>query len=947
MFNEKPSPRTLLTGRGESTPLLNTSREREAAAQIQTKDVSAQGSVQANGRRRPNNSSLGKSVTDGAAGGAEGKPGRTLASTRLPGQAPWDGPDIVQFSCAIYFVEESEGFAAIDVTRIGRLEGDVKVRYETQDASGKAGIRYRAQQGEILIPDGSNIASLRINIIYDAAWATTLEFKVKLIAETCVNCELGLYLAIARVKVIDESFFPSDVYKDFLEKGMTGVREVNGAGLMWEYLKLNFNAQGMSWRTLTVMCMDELNNLNLLLRLWLSIYMVDTVYAAADREETKHQLLLPSRVATGMLLGVMYLLPMFILHSWALTKVRLDVRGLSRVFIQTNLYRKYLNYTETSREQIPAASMEVSITHDASSMAEGYMAVLNLAQLFCKIVVLTSFALWSNPSAAWAVFAMPALLAIFGYCRVEDMLKASEKSGQASLAVADFVSESCQKYNLIADYQQRPQMNELLAELIANMRRADIPGETVTVNNLFFPKWCGSIFTAVYMVVAAGPVLDGAISLGNFLATISVLEQITSDFGEVYSEFITVASVIEPLRALTGYFNLPTDVLHGKNANRQRRRITKEYDAPLREKRAALEDPTAAPTADMIPIEVRDMSFNFDWAHPIFHHVNATSPQGSIVIVDGYGRTTLLRLLGMKAAAKSGIVFLPTHCRLLFVSREIYLLNHSLWKNLSFGKPEVGRDLVHNILIELHMERVAEMLKHELAEKDAASGKVQTQGDPELQMTPRDNGTGENAQTMKKAARAVPAWQKELTLTEKAAIHLARAFVMNPEILILSRPFSNFSGEYAAQIADLIKRHRSHRGLGLPLESQGRRRPRTVFLTVEGPSQMSLADVIWHIRVDNQQVDMVDPATVKPNANGLGEQPVQREITTDSLGNQVATGGQQQAPVGDGGGESRPGWLPPPKPVSPVEAMFKSGRTSCMSGEQFPFAAKACLPANW
>merc|ERR1719454_2637579 len=99
---------------------------------------------------------------------------------------------------------------------------------------------------------------------------------------------------------------------------------------------------------------------------------------------------------------------------------------------------------------------------------------------------------------------------------------------------------------------------------------------------------------------------------------------------------------MEPLRAMTGYFNLSTDVVHGKLTNRQRRKITKEYEAPLQSLRTSMSK-DAPPAADLMPIEVRDMSFSYQWAQPILTHVSASSPQGSIVVVDGHGRTTLLR----------------------------------------------------------------------------------------------------------------------------------------------------------------------------------------------------------------------------------------------------------------------------------------------------------------
>eukprot|EP00747_Dinoflagellata_sp_TGD_P156925 gnl/TRDRNA2_/TRDRNA2_177699_c5_seq16.p1 gnl/TRDRNA2_/TRDRNA2_177699_c5~~gnl/TRDRNA2_/TRDRNA2_177699_c5_seq16.p1 ORF type:complete len:224 (+),score=42.47 gnl/TRDRNA2_/TRDRNA2_177699_c5_seq16:93-674(+) len=70
---------------------------------------------------------------------------------------------------------------------------------------------------------------------------------------------------------------------------------------------------------------------------------------------------------------------------------------------------------------------------------------------------------------------------------------------------------------------------------------------------------------------------------------------------------------------------------------------------------------------------------------------------------------------------------------------------------------------------------------------------------------------------------------------------------MNPEVLVLSRPLSEFKGETVSNVLDAIKRHVRCRGLCLPLETINRRRPRTCFVTCEDHDQAQHADFVWTI----------------------------------------------------------------------------------------------------
>jgi ABC-type taurine transport system ATPase subunit len=89
-----------------------------------------------------------------------------------------------------------------------------------------------------------------------------------------------------------------------------------------------------------------------------------------------------------------------------------------------------------------------------------------------------------------------------------------------------------------------------------------------------------------------------------------------------------------------------------------------------------------------------------------------------------------------------------------------------------------------------------------------------------------------------------------LSHTELAKLHLARALIMNPEVLVFHRPVAAYDDlDTRRLVFTLIKEHRDNRGLEMPPESSGRRRMRTVFFSSDlvVRSGEDVADVIWRI----------------------------------------------------------------------------------------------------
>lgn len=180
---------------------------------------------------------------------------------------------------------------------------------------------------------------------------------------------------------------------------------------------------------------------------------------------------------------------------------------------------------------------------------------------------------------------------------------------------------------------------------------------------------------------------------------------------------------------------------------------------------------------------------------------------------------------------------------MLHVSADPIILARSAWENLILACDEDHAEphRVVDILVYLEMSFVQQVVKSDLQQLGLLTPELSQKCD--LNKIENDHLHGEDD---------VLRWRSRLTDSEVAKIHLARAFIMNPEVLILQRPFRRFSegkGE-RKRLMYAIQEHLAQRGLATGPTTVGRRRPRTVFFTSETQSQEEEADVVWTINPD-------------------------------------------------------------------------------------------------
>jgi len=249
---------------------------------------------------------------------------------------------------------------------------------------------------------------------------------------------------------------------------------------------------------------------------------------------------------------------------------------------------------------------------------------------------------------------------------------------------------------------------------------------------------------------------------------------------------------------------------------------------------------------DRVAIEVVGLTWTYGNGEYVFKELNLKAEQGSIVAVvgeHGSGKTTLMRLLGNSLLPQEGIVFVPSHLRALWVPEELVLLNTTAWANLTFGFQAAHPNRVIKILKGFGMNKLVGIVKDDLKELGRAH-----EIDQDIEKLGQNYLPGfASSDEAPNEAHKSNLWGNLLSGSEKSKISLARALIMNPEVLVVQRPTSSFDSEARQVIMKCLMSHVRNRGYFLPTGGVKNRRPRTLFFSSSTQDEVGHADIVWHL----------------------------------------------------------------------------------------------------
>lgn len=747
--------------------------------------------------------------------------------------------DIVQFDAAIYYAIQTEPRMRIDVTRLGAMKGVCSVDFRTEDGTALAGVRYASVEGTLTFKDGETVKTIVIPILDDNRWNPTLEFMIRLTNPR--GCELGRFLYVSRVKVLDTDAFPTNKYGEEIKQ--FGAGSVSGIDLLIEYSKLNLTYEGIAWKSTVTLVIDLLQSFYLLLTTYAIQFVADDVLGSNPATQ---MLLDGSKQKTLVATAALYIIPAGILNILDVWKSQLGIAEVSRSKLQDNIMTKFMNYTEESRQKVSSSEISLVMVSAVNEVVDsGYMNVFQLSKNASKLAVSSYFILAESPDAILPLIFFGLGSTWFISSNYQENAAAREKVAGVEASIVDIVQEGSQKYRLFADYFIRPQLQKKLNRRVQKLSDVTKPVATSEVTREYFPIWLSTILVSGWLFVGGQQVLAGNVQVGNFLATVNVFKNVGEAFKDIFFVTLDVSKAIGPLQQVTQVLNYPISLRDMMRINRQRRRVTKEQRNPENLKRLRQLSGQRYGT-DGIPIVIRNLSFKYPGAEEqVLSNVNLYVAQGKFVAMLGgrrVGKRTLVRLLGQVFLPDTGSIFIPSYLRVLHVQGDPLMLKGSLWKNLCVGRL-YWTDVDAELERALDICRRIGFTKATLAVLESTKKRFHA-GDVTLE---EESG-----------------WEKKMTKTDLILIHIARAFIYNPEVLVMNQPTRALSPKASETVLSMVREFCDNRGVGLPADSAVKRRPRTACISAaRSASITTYADVIWRVGDGTvKEITMEEAATI-------------------------------------------------------------------------------------
>jgi len=749
--------------------------------------------------------------------------------------------DILQFSAPIYYADENEEQITIEVIRLGLLKGECSASFSTHDGTATHSVQYVGTSGTVTFQHGEHTKTITVKGIDDATWSPSTEFKMCLADPD--GCKLGLHLHTVRVKILNRDTFPSNEYQKQVQQGADAIENIGDWRLFLSYLKFNYHTAGVRWQTVVSLLFDQLSNCALFVTLFVGVYMVDTLFARGT--SSSKRLVMSDRYQTAVLIALWYVVPTVVLYAWDACKVNMDIRGTSRKFLQDCMMRTFLQYSSASRDKVSSTDLIVNTARSADAVACAYVAAINIAQCLGKIFVVALFIVAFQPDllAVGCVVIMPGLLLLFAMYHVRIFEKEQKKVDMKLKTLMLLCSETCAQYRLIAEYFKRHLVSETFAKSVDEHTKAMIPESSTRLHAVYITKFISGCFIAIYIVSRAQRVFDNELSLGLFLATITIFGTYLADaISDLNDQLNIIIESFTSIQEFTLYLNLPLELSSLKQFSRERIEATTKMRIALMKEDLADGVLDMESATDAIPLTLVNLSVRNCEGQQVLKDVNMSVEQGRMIAIIGphaSGKRLFLETMSDMLLPAAGSIFVPSHLRLLHVSRNPMFLRMSLTHNLSLGLPSHTKVNIARVKTIMRMLDLEDLIPVVDAEMRIASPRLSTDNEMAVDVGDAHEMADQNPKVL--------AWLDPLSHSTRAKLHIARALIDNPNVMVLQRPLHHFNEDVGNQILHVIRLHVESRGLGYPEDSVHSRRPRTVFFVPDSAAQATQADTIWQI----------------------------------------------------------------------------------------------------
>eukprot|EP00930_Biecheleria_cincta_P082408 TRINITY_DN72142_c0_g1_i1.p1 TRINITY_DN72142_c0_g1~~TRINITY_DN72142_c0_g1_i1.p1 ORF type:complete len:990 (+),score=145.86 TRINITY_DN72142_c0_g1_i1:90-3059(+) len=822
-------------------------------------------------------------------------------------------PDIIQFGSALYYCSESDGLVLIEVVRLGRDDNVCSCSYTTRDISARAGEKFEQSEGRVIFSAGETRKTIEIRLIENSTFDATLEFAVDLIEPE--GAELGRYLSTCSIIIADDDAFPSNKYADLLK--VDRAHECPQFLLMLEYFKSCLKDKQVFRCALRNMVTDQTRNLCVVWQVVLSKYVVDQILTDPPLPSVTDGFAPSGREGRMMLTVALSLLPHLVLLVINRMKVCRRIQGMVINQLQGNLVRKFLHYDEQSHQQVSTADLVMAIARDVPELVEnGFMGFFLLVQSAGLVLVfIIMYLTQTTDRKGWILtlsffVAIPLIMLLFVCCRHAGTHHRDQVVFQAQTDMLMLVHQITDHLRLIADYGQKPDMVVEFQHRVHACNKANTSAALYRVANMEFAPFVASVATGIYALLTYQDVLDLSMPLGQFLMGISVWRTVGGAYQKLYTDMLQIQQAAAPLLNIAHYMNLPVDtytkmdiikVLQSKSRASESLAHAQLFgDAHANS--SLVRNTASVPCnggfvkaiypVDILQIFAANISFSYPSGNiTILNDATFTIPQGHLVAVSGNrgcGKKTLLELIASvllpssHALSKEFLMFVPPHLRVLHVTKEPqHLPQNSLFENLTFG-PSGGEDESSQRVMAIcrriglskdTLQLVAEscMAAKTTKSKVSIAQEMREVAEVNAEQAALDQACAGSPQSIVEREKQKAALSREgrLPHTEKVLLNFARAFIMNPEVLIIHKPLDHFDNLHARRVVELLKEFVDCRGLEKPPEELNLRRPRTCIFSVSSTDDVVDVDILLEMR--DFKINQIDVAALSKFRTGVGK----------------------------------------------------------------------------
>eukprot|EP00929_Paragymnodinium_shiwhaense_P080068 TRINITY_DN41736_c0_g5_i1.p1 TRINITY_DN41736_c0_g5~~TRINITY_DN41736_c0_g5_i1.p1 ORF type:complete len:839 (-),score=137.69 TRINITY_DN41736_c0_g5_i1:136-2544(-) len=751
---------------------------------------------------------------------------------------------VVQFATDVHLASETAcdgGTLPIRVIRLGQTDAECSVRWHVEDGP-FAGKKYHLAGGTLDFKPGQKSQTVHVSIIPDDHFDTMVEFSLTL--DHPKGCVLGDYLAKTRVKIVDDDCFPSNKFREQLDKDPTCVswRDNQDWSMFSEYFKFNYR---QNWGSKKKLMADQLDNFIFVVWLYVNKQLVNYLASAyakvveardamesGDMAEYNRLSGEDSGFGTLIFMAFVLFLPYGLMHYIDYRSNFWGIGGGSRKLLQENLLRKYMVADECTRCSATKAEVLKCMTLDAPALvSDGYIQALNgigglgrFALLFAFQLYLCSMAQYEKPDSAWVMWIamlpplfVPIVMLMFLRKRNPKMKAGLFREEEKQTLFLNELTDNLSNFRSVADYLKRPLIIDKVSEEIVAANAAVVFNAAVKTNNMAVLEWLSKLIEVLWVLFGGWQVTRGNVDIGTFLATLSIFKANFAQLGKMYGQFLVVQSSFSKMWNVVKYMNFPTDLqqrMHVDTARHQRTDALLEGDEDV--------------PFDKMQIHLKNVSFNYPQlgnlpVQPAVQGLNLSFDQGHLIAVLGSchsGRSTLMRLLGGVLLPTSGDVFIPSHLRVLHVDEEVQVFDESIAFNAFFGMLN-GRDIRKPKDLPMDvLERgwkVCEMLRFP----------------PAMMAKARDLEADEDG------------YHATLCTSDRKRLHVARALIYNPEIMITNMPTRGFDKATSETLLNCLREVVDKGGLALERSSSdARTRPRTCIFTTSHEHEALQADSV-------------------------------------------------------------------------------------------------------